>query len=120
MFSGDLRVEYDDKRRCWVLVEPLIYRSKQLMWVRVPPGYPTDLDSVPRVPFVYAWLKGRAVRSAVVHDWLCYCGHDRAIADRVFLDAMKKEGVHAVNRRIIFAAVRLYAYVQSTKHKVFG
>ena len=72
----------------------------------VPAGFTTDLDSVPRIPGLYAMVKGRATRSAVVHDYLYRNRYPRKQADNIFWDAMKHEGVAAAYRWMIWAGVR--------------
>lgn len=91
----------------WKLVEPLTYRGGQVP-ITVPAGFVTDMDSVPRVPVVYAAFKGRAVRAAVVHDHLYERQRGKAFADSIFLKAMKHEGVPARWRYPIYWAVKLF------------
>jgi hypothetical protein len=111
MFKGDLRVKYDNVKKRWSLMFPLSYVDKRGVEVAVPAGYSTDLDSVPRIPVAYAWLKGRATKSAVVHDWLYYNKYDRKKADKIFLNAMKDEGVAAWRRWPIYSAVRAFGWL---------
>ncbi|MFL1405392.1 DUF1353 domain-containing protein [Marinobacter sp. M1N3S26] len=93
--------------RQWRLTMPLMYFHRTGTIV-VPTGFKTDLDSVPRIPVVYAAFKGRAVKSAVVHDYLYESQRGKAFADRVFLDAMRHEGVPARWRYPIYWAVVLF------------
>ncbi len=83
--------------------------------VHVPQGFETDLDSVPRWPLIYWLAKGRTVASAVIHDWLYHTARlaptapaviTRALVDRIFLLAMRDEGVPAWQRYPIYWAVR--------------
>jgi len=94
-----------------VTTKPFKYTTKEGIKVEVPKGYSTDLDSVPRVPFVHAWLKGRTTKSAIIHDWLYDNKHDRAEADKIFLEAMKDEGVPAWRRMPIYLAVRSFGWL---------
>lgn len=71
----------------------------------VPEGFVTDLDSVPRLPLIYAAFKGRAIQSAVVHDYLYESQAGKAYADRTFLRAMADEGVDPHWRYPIYWAV---------------
>lgn len=77
----------------------------------VPAGFICDLDSVPRVPFVYARYKGRTVTAAILHDYL-YRRQPipRAAADALFLAGMSCEGVPWRFRIIIHLAVRVGGY----------
>jgi len=111
MFLTSLNLKYKVEDNRWVLSRALLYRTKGGWEVEVPKGYSTDLDSVPRIPFVYAWLKGRATKSAVIHDWLYYNKHDRSEADRIFLNAMKDEGVPAWRRWPIYLAVWAFGFL---------
>ena len=94
----------------WRLIQPLTYREPDVM-VTVPAGFGTDLDSVPRIPGVYALAKGRAVKSAVIHDYLYREQRPRAFADSVLLDAMAVEGVSNPIRWTIYAAVRVFGWI---------
>lgn len=111
MFTGSLNVKFNHKSKRWVLTKALEYTTEDGWTVEVPSGYSTDLDSVPRIPIAYAWLKGRATKSAVIHDWLYYNKHDRKEADKIFLEAMKAEGVAAWRRWPIYSAVRAFGWL---------
>ncbi len=105
MFS---RLEHTFTRtRQWRLTKPLMYFHRTGTIV-VPTGFLTDLDSVPRIPVVYAAFKGRAVKSAVVHDYLYETQRGKAFADSIFLDAMQHEGIPARWRYPIYWAVALF------------
>lgn len=84
--------------------------------VSIPAGFITDLDSVPRIPFVYALIKGRARISAIIHDYLCvYSNLTQKEIDKVFKKAMKAEGVDWLYKNLIYYSTRLY---QTTIGKV--
>lgn len=75
----------------WEVISPLKYRSSLLKKIiEVPGGFVTDFASVPRVPVAYTFFGDRAHRESVVHDF-CYQTHltTKAMADKVFLEAMK-------------------------------
>ena len=100
------------------VVHTLAYRSAltgDLIEVR--PGFEFDWDSVPRTPFIHAMLKGRAEKAACVHDWLyCRQKYSRKVADRIFWEAMKAEGVQLRYRLLIYAGVRLGGWLAWRKH----
>ena len=91
------------------VTEPLDYRSTIISdIITVPAGFEFDWDSVPRFPFVHALLKGRAEKSACLHDWLYYNQMvDRKVSDLIFWEAMKVEGVALAYRMLIYVGVRL-------------
>lgn len=101
--------EIDDRR--WRLVRELRFDSAILAArIVVPEEFVTDLSSVPRLPLAY-WLAGDTGRkAAVVHDFLYdhRLGGGRQIADDVFLEALRVEGVPAWRRALMWAAVRLF------------
>ena len=72
----------------------------------VPEGFITDLDSVPRIPIVYAVVKGRAVESAVIHDMLYRNREPRLYADRILWDGMGHQGIGDAHRWPIWTGVR--------------
>ncbi len=111
-FRSKLRMEVaehqDDGR--YVLLEPLVYDSAVAdQTIVVPPGFQTDLASVPRLPLVY-WLTGAtSTEAAVVHDYLYATGIvPRAVADDVLAEASKATGVPAWRRGLMWGAVRLF------------
>lgn len=103
------------------LVRPGWYRVAQdwRVWsstlgcvITVREGFVFDGDSVPRIPGVYAFAKGRAEQAACLHDWLyrhqAVCGRriTRKEADVAMLEAMVEEGVARRHRWPIYWAVR--------------
>lgn len=103
-FLTQLRMEYIGDGT-WKLLSPFAVRIDGEAYV-VPEDSETDLDSVPRLPLAYWLTKGRATKSAVLHDHLYELQKPRAWADAVMLEAMKVEGVGSVMRNLIFAGVR--------------
>lgn len=85
-----------------------ISEENRVRYLSVPEGFVTDFESIPRLlgP-LYALLKGRARRAAVLHDWLYWTRENRKWADDVFLVAMAQE-TNAVYRYSMWAAVRLF------------
>ncbi|AOZ08131.1 hypothetical protein BKK80_12435 [Cupriavidus malaysiensis] len=93
----------------WRLVEPLVYQSDVAgQTFVVPPGFETDLASVPRLPVVFLLAGGTSNEAAVVHDFL-YTRHtvSRAVADAVLREASSVTGVPAWRRWLIYWGVRL-------------
>ena len=95
-------------------IEPGLWRvAKDFTWrhITVPAGFVCDLDSVPRIPYVYSRFKNRTVAASVIHDYLYYRQTTtRKEADRLFSQAMKDEGVGSYHRRIIYRAVRMFGW----------
>ncbi len=106
-----------------VLVDPLHFRSQSGSLYRVPAESTTDGMSTPAVihplpgfePFGKHWF------SAVLHDaayrgtlqvfrWTNYqpANLTRAEADTLFRDALASQGVGAIRRAIIHAALRIF------------
>ena len=111
MFLTGLSADYSYADKRWVLTKPLVYQTQSSAKFEVPVGHSTDLDSVPRIPFVYAYLKGRAVRSAVLHDYLYSMYFPRKQADKIFLAAMKEEGIGFFRRHVIYRGVRMFGWL---------
>jgi hypothetical protein len=133
-FSGKLvLVLLDDKehpslrsgRSLWGVEKPISYQPAGTTdQITVPPGFVTDLASIPR----WAWMllppDGPWVKAAVIHDFLyqthgtgVWKGHPsgatraapytRAEADGILREAMENRQVGIVSRNIIWAAVRV-------------
>lgn len=96
-----------DRPGYWLVIAPLVWDDGRYQ-ITVPTLFETDLASIPR-PFRNVFrIHGRNRRAAVLHDWL-YAGRQcvtRADADRLFLDAMKSDGVSWAKRWSMYAAVR--------------
>lgn len=133
-FSGKLvLVLLDDKdhpsirggRSLWAVERPLSYRPSGADYeISVPPGFVTDLASIPRLSWSLLPPDGPWAKAAVIHDFLyktkgtgVWKGHPsgntrpepytRAEADGILREAMQDRGVDVVRRNIIWAAVRL-------------
>lgn len=104
----DLHLRYG-ARKDWLLVDDFHFQGDSRVWV-VPAGFQTDLDSVPRIPGLYAMFKGRSVKAAIVHDWLYATQQGKLLADKVFLEAMKHEGLSRRHRWPIYLAVVLFGW----------
>lgn len=74
----------------------------------IPPGFITDLASIPRIFQGLVPVNGHHRRPAVLHDYL-YVVQDRSRldADRLFLQAMAAIGTRWTQRQIMYRAVRL-------------
>ena len=90
----------------WELTQEFQYFHPTEGVFKTPKGRRTDLDSVPRIPGVYALVKGRAKKSAGVHDELYLNQERRRWADQIFWDAMGHEGVPDRYRWPIWLGVR--------------
>jgi hypothetical protein len=77
--------------------------------VEVPQGFVTDFASIPTFLHFIVQPFGRHAPAAVLHDYLYALGQRkaRALADRLFLNAMKDAGVPAFRRSLMFLSVRL-------------
>jgi hypothetical protein len=99
-------------RPLFVIERELHFRSRH-GWARVPRGYVTDFASVPAWATLVTGLRlqplGRWAWAAVLHDLLYAIGEPgrRAMADDVFRERLKLDGVDPTDRAVLFAAVRL-------------
>lgn len=112
-------------RSLWGLQRALSYRpSDGHHDIVVPPGFVTDLTSIPRWGWMILPPDGPWVKGAVIHDFLYATlgtgvwkshssgntrstAYTRAQADWVLRDALANRGVDIVRRNIIWAAVRV-------------
>jgi hypothetical protein len=122
MFLDPLRVELISEdaghgRPMWRLTDRLRFASalthasgEPVGVVAVPPGFETDLASVPRLPAAWLIAGGVANRPAVIHDYLYVLGcasHPKLLADRLFAEGMAAEGIALWRRAVMYAAVRV-------------
>lgn len=82
----------------------------------VPAGFRTDLCSVPALARPFIPLSGRLAKPALLHDWLLSRGEARAHA--VFDEALGVAGVGRLLRRLLVAAVKLWAAVRPLRDLV--
>jgi hypothetical protein len=112
-------------RSLWGLHDPLTYTpSDATHTITVPPGFVTDLTSIPRWGWIVLPPDGPWVKGAVIHDFLYATqgtgtwkkhpsGNSRAEpysrveADWILRDALRNRGVGVVRRNIIWLAVRV-------------
>lgn len=103
-FESSLRVE-EITDVDWKILEPFRYRSDLLgAIIEVPTGFVTDFASC---PIARQW----AHRDAVIHDYL-YQTHltTKIRADRIFLEAMKVDGIWFWKRHLMFQAVFAFGW----------
>lgn len=103
----ELASDQDDGK--WVLVEALFYVSDLAgRTIVVPPGFQTDLASVPRLPVVYLLTGNTSTAAAILHDWLYSAAEfPRKMADDIFLEASEATGVPWFRRWLMWAGVRI-------------
>jgi len=96
-----------------VVTRPYAYMHPvhgQEITIEVPLGFVTDFASIP--PFFQSLIQpfGRHAPAAVLHDYLYAIGQKkaRALADRLFLNAMREAGVPPLRRSVMYRMVRLF------------
>jgi hypothetical protein len=114
-FTTDLDTR-DLAGKMWRLLKPLIFYSAQYRgYFVVPEGFETNLASIPRLAHPIFPKSGKHNRAAALHDG-CYAGVTRtlqgerqhvtkAIADAIFLEAMRADGVAGWRARVMYWAV---------------
>lgn len=110
-FLSPLRTEdlLDGKRAKLTAALKYVTEVEAIGLITVPRGFVTDYASVPRGLWNIFPPHGKYSAGAVVHDYLYRRTlMDRAICDRVFLEAMEVLGVSWFSRRVIYRAVRLF------------
>lgn len=92
-FLTKLRVERlpnKNGRKQWQLTDWLIYESKTVGLILVPPGYVTDFASVPRLPLIYLLFGGQSDEEATLHDYLYSVPHSTGTGQVVTRDLADK------------------------------
>ena len=97
------------KRAVWMLLRSYSRMTIPLGTVTVQPGFVSDLASI---PWFLRWLyppDGIWGPAAVVHDWL-YSQPEvsRRVADRIFWDHMREDGVPWFRAMLFYWGVRLF------------
>lgn len=102
-------IETPSGRPQWMLHEPFAFQSDTLKrTIHIPIGFVTDLESCPRLPFVF-WLFGDVSNeAAITHDYLYTEGIEtRETCDAVLKEACLSEGVSEWKSFGIWAGVRV-------------
>jgi len=98
------------QRAQWRVIHPLVVNTHM-----IERGFITDGLSVPYLLFWLVSPTGKAMRSAVLHDYLLSMlqpWQSRMDADNAFLESMNDEGISAWRAYCMFAAVRVYGIVK--------
>lgn len=111
-----MKIEYIKGTRNVKLLEDVVVKTS-LGKIVIEDGFVSDLASIPRIAWFVVAPSDPGIREpALVHDWLYrlpnvrfYQGTKvtRKIADRIFLEELKDEGVPHWKRYPMFLAVRL-------------
>lgn len=126
-------LEYTGKRRMgravWRTVDRLScccdYNDKDewpmrgwcVLDISVPPGFETDLASIPRCFWPWLLPDSLGLEAPIFHDYLCEIGAPRTLADGVFLEIMRFSKVSRTRRLLAWSAVRLF-WILSGKWKL--
>lgn len=96
----------------WRLELPVVYEAESGETIVVPPGFVTDLASIPQIAQAIYPVNDKHRLAAVVHDYL-YTIQDRsrAAADLMFLEAMAACDVRWTQRRVMYRGVRLGGWI---------
>ena len=124
--GGDLDVRYvgigkESGRPEWQLLQPFFFHSDLYgIDIEVPKWFVHDFASIPRLPFIFAYVGGLANQSSVIHDYLYYLHRNgpnpfpleitKLMADNIFLEAMEAENVPLLKRKIMYAGVRSFNF----------
>lgn len=117
-FCTPLRTEKICERR-WMLVDDLVFLSDLYPGYFIAPrGVQTDLASIPRIYWTLFPKVGKQDKAAVIHDggyghYLVTEHGDRIrtakhVADNLFLEGMRAEGVNRLSARIMFTGVKFF------------
>jgi hypothetical protein len=99
----------------YTLLSPIMYAD-----IVVPAGFETDGASVPKALRWFASpFTGKYTRAALVHDWL-YCTEvvSKQIADNIFYNIMKEDGVSGWKASSMYYAVKYFGCMVYSKHDI--
>jgi len=91
----------------WRLELPVVWETPEEIVV-IPPGFRTDLASIPRLLQSVVPVNGKHRPAAILHDYLFVVqDRPRDQVDALFLRAMAASGVRTTQRMAMYLAVRL-------------
>ena len=108
------RLHWDRKKDIWVTDDKTCWVEDDI-FISVPPGFETDLATVP-YPFRPVFRTyGRHNRATIIHDYLYkergfVDGHTftRKQCDNIFLNIMKEDGVSKFYRYVMYYSVSVF------------
>jgi rhodanese-related sulfurtransferase len=110
-FPTKLELEYIDGKN-WLIKEPFVFevgKSDLQLIITVPIGAETDGASIPKVFRGILSPFDEQTDGAVVHDYLYRSGKSsRFLADALFYEGMRAQGVKAWKATVMWLAVRLF------------
>lgn len=92
---------------------PITYKlNNKTKTILLPKDFVTDLDSVPRIPIIYAKYKGLSVVACTTHDFgynIKYSGiNSKDECDELFYQLMLHEGTEESDAKMIYEGVHLF------------
>ena len=111
MFTTNLELKILGTQ-AYEVTEPLVWNDN-LSIIQVNPKFDFDGASVPQVlwSFGFSPMTGGYQRSACLHDALYASEYfAREICDKLFLEAMKSDGVSYIKRTAMYNAVRMFGW----------
>ena len=130
-YSNDGFVSYADdaslllEKDYWYLKHPLkvdITMGDDFYEIHIPKGYLTDGASVPRILWSICPKWDKSHKAVILHDYLCEYGIvtingkptqiSREEIDKIFLLALKYEGLSKLKYSIMYGAVRTHATIK--------
>jgi hypothetical protein len=115
-FNSELELTPLRDGETWRVASGFSYKTNGGTVLFVPPGFETDLASVPRIFWNILPPFGKYTQAAVLHDWLYRTSpnrssENRAWCDGVFREAMVASGVSWWQRQIIYRNVRWFGWL---------
>ena len=110
----------DTENSIWEVQAIFRYQSdiKNVGVVVVPIGFRTNLESVPRIPFIFDSLGDQGNKASTIHDWLYATGQfTRSVSDNVLLEALGVIGMDYWKRYLIWFGVRVGGWVAWDHHR---
>ena len=129
-YSGSVKLSYADNASLllghdfWYLLEDVkidFVLNNDHYEVNIPKGYLTDGASVPRLFWNVFPQWDNTSKAVVLHDYLCEYGIaringcekivPRIMVDKIFLEALRFEGITKIKYNIMYAAVRMHSNI---------
>ena len=101
------------------VLEPLVY-DNGLVIIQVNPKFDFDGASIPKALWsvIGSPMTGGYQRAGCLHDALYASEYfPREVCDKLFLEAMKSDGVSYIKRTAMYNAVRLFGWMVWKEHK---
>lgn len=110
-FLVPLRVELQEGRKNWKLIDDFMFVTYKGDPILVPKGFITNFASIPRIPIIFDLVGNYGHAAATLHDYLYRrTTISREECDNIFYQALRTTGIASWRARLMWLGVRAFGW----------